>query len=222
MSGGGEGGEQSEEAALVDFGKMNTARIRKATDPAILNVKKKLREARRKLKASSKLQITDEIVFFDDVAGNEQAKVGDRLPPGLVLYDRTLHGTPVVLYDRTLHGTPVVLYDRTLHRTPVVLYDRTLHGTPVVLYDRALHGTPVVLDDRTLHGTPVVLDDRALHGTPVVLDDRALHGTPVVLDDRTLHGTPVVLDDRTLHGTLCTGLCEAPTTTTNQYPCDGW
>ncbi len=32
-------------------------------------------QARRKLKRESKVQISDEIIFFDDVAGNEQAKV---------------------------------------------------------------------------------------------------------------------------------------------------
>ncbi len=33
-------------------------------------------QARRQLKRESKVQISDEIIFFDDVAGNEQAKVG--------------------------------------------------------------------------------------------------------------------------------------------------
>lgn len=33
-------------------------------------------QARRSLKRESKVQLSDEIIFFDDVAGNEQAKVG--------------------------------------------------------------------------------------------------------------------------------------------------
>jgi hypothetical protein len=38
-------------------------------------VKKRVRAARRSMKRESKVQLTDEIIFFDDVAGNEQAKV---------------------------------------------------------------------------------------------------------------------------------------------------
>lgn len=34
-----------------------------------------MRGARRALKRESKVTITDEIIFFDDVAGNEEAKV---------------------------------------------------------------------------------------------------------------------------------------------------
>lgn len=33
-------------------------------------------QARRSMKRESKVQLSDEIIFFDDVAGNEQAKVG--------------------------------------------------------------------------------------------------------------------------------------------------
>jgi hypothetical protein len=32
-------------------------------------------QARRAQKRESKVQVSDEIIFFDDVAGNEQAKV---------------------------------------------------------------------------------------------------------------------------------------------------
>ena len=39
-------------------------------------VKRRVRTARRKLKRESKVQLSDEIIFFDDVAGNPQAKVG--------------------------------------------------------------------------------------------------------------------------------------------------
>lgn len=74
--GGGEGGEGGGGAdALMEMGKLNTARIRKAVDPRILDVKKRVRAARRSLKRESKVQLSDEIIFFDDVAGNEQAKV---------------------------------------------------------------------------------------------------------------------------------------------------
>jgi hypothetical protein len=40
-----------------------------------LQVKKRVRAARRSLKRESKVQLSDEIIFFDDIAGNEQAKV---------------------------------------------------------------------------------------------------------------------------------------------------
>lgn len=46
-----------------------------ATDPKILEVKKRVRDVRRKLKRESKVQLSDEIIFFDDIAGNKQAKV---------------------------------------------------------------------------------------------------------------------------------------------------
>jgi hypothetical protein len=59
----------------MEMGKLNTARIRKAVDPRILDVKKRVRQARRSLKRESKVVLSDEIIFFDDVAGNEQAKV---------------------------------------------------------------------------------------------------------------------------------------------------
>ncbi|KIY91749.1 cell division protease FtsH [Monoraphidium neglectum] len=63
------------------MGKLNTARIRKAVDPKTLDVKKRVRAARRSLKRESKVQLSDEIIFFDDVAGNDQGVllVG---PPG--------------------------------------------------------------------------------------------------------------------------------------------
>ncbi|GFR46161.1 hypothetical protein Agub_g7689 [Astrephomene gubernaculifera] len=69
------GGEDGGVNALMEMSKLNTARIRKATDTKILDVKKRVREARRKLKRDSKVQMSDEIIFFDDVAGNAQAKV---------------------------------------------------------------------------------------------------------------------------------------------------
>ncbi|GIL87770.1 hypothetical protein Vretifemale_15817 [Volvox reticuliferus] len=72
---GAEGGGDESMNALMDMGKLNTARIRKATDPKILDVKKRVRDVRRKLKRESKVQLSDEIIFFDDVAGNKQAKV---------------------------------------------------------------------------------------------------------------------------------------------------
>lgn len=59
----------------MEMGKLNTARIRKAVDPRIMDVKKRVRQARRNLKRESKVVLSDEIIFFDDVAGNEQAKV---------------------------------------------------------------------------------------------------------------------------------------------------
>lgn len=62
--------------ALMEMGKLNTARVRKAIDPRILDVKKRVRQARRSLKRESKVVLSDEIIFFDDVAGNAQAKVG--------------------------------------------------------------------------------------------------------------------------------------------------
>lgn len=62
----------------MEMGKLNTARIRKAVDPRILDVKKRVRQARRSLKRESKVVLSDEIIFFDDVAGNEQAKVSAR------------------------------------------------------------------------------------------------------------------------------------------------
>jgi hypothetical protein len=73
-----EGGAQQQSGAdaLMEMGKLNTARIRKAVDPRILDVKKRVRQARRSLKRESKVVLSDEIIFFDDVAGNEQAKVG--------------------------------------------------------------------------------------------------------------------------------------------------
>jgi hypothetical protein len=76
--GGGEGGGEGAASgadALMEMGKLNTARIRKAVDPKILDVKKRVRAARRSLKRESKVVLSDEIIFFDDVAGNEQAKV---------------------------------------------------------------------------------------------------------------------------------------------------
>ena len=73
----GGGGEAQGADALMEMGKLNTARIRKAVDPKILDVKKRVRAARRSLKRESKVVLSDEIIFFDDVAGNEQAKVGD-------------------------------------------------------------------------------------------------------------------------------------------------
>ncbi|KAF8073094.1 FTSH5 [Scenedesmus sp. PABB004] len=74
--GGGEGGgEAAGPDALMEMGKLNTARVRKAIDPKILDVKKRVRAARRSLKRESKVVLSDEIIFFDDVAGNEQAKV---------------------------------------------------------------------------------------------------------------------------------------------------
>lgn len=70
----------------MEMGKLNTARIRKAVDPRIMDVKKRVRQARRNLKRESKVVLSDEIIFFDDVAGNEQAKVcvrgGGALTPG--------------------------------------------------------------------------------------------------------------------------------------------
>jgi hypothetical protein len=74
-----EGGAQQQSGAdaLMEMGKLNTARIRKAVDPRILDVKKRVRQARRSLKRESKVVLSDEIIFFDDVAGNEQAKVGE-------------------------------------------------------------------------------------------------------------------------------------------------
>ncbi|KAG2434015.1 hypothetical protein HYH02_012475 [Chlamydomonas schloesseri] len=71
--GGGEGGDAMN--AMMEMGKLNTARIRKATDPKIMDVKKRVRDVRRKLKRESKVQLSDEIIFFDDIAGNKQAKV---------------------------------------------------------------------------------------------------------------------------------------------------
>ena len=56
-----------------EMSKLNTARVRKAIDPKILEVKRRVRQARRSLKRESKVQLSDEIIFFDDVAGNEQA-----------------------------------------------------------------------------------------------------------------------------------------------------
>jgi cell division protease FtsH len=75
--GGGEGGGEGAAAAdaMADMAKLNTARVRKAIDPKVLDVKKRVRAARRSLKRESKVQLTDEIVFFDDVAGNTDAKV---------------------------------------------------------------------------------------------------------------------------------------------------
>ena len=69
--------------ALQEMGTLNTARIRKAVDPKVLDVKKRVRQARRGLKRESKVQLSDEIIFFDDVAGNEQVGSGDCLPPSL-------------------------------------------------------------------------------------------------------------------------------------------
>lgn len=69
------GAEPSQEDAAMEMGKLNTARVRKAIDPKILEVKRRVRQARRSLKRESKVQLSDEIIFFDDVAGNEQAKV---------------------------------------------------------------------------------------------------------------------------------------------------
>lgn len=77
----GGGGEAQGADALMEMGKLNTARIRKAVDPKILDVKKRVRAARRSLKRESKVVLSDEIIFFDDVAGNEQAKVGLTLAP---------------------------------------------------------------------------------------------------------------------------------------------
>ncbi|KAG2425174.1 hypothetical protein HXX76_013928 [Chlamydomonas incerta] len=71
--GGGEGGDAMN--TMMEMGKLNTARIRKATDPKIMDVKKRVRDVRRKLKRESKVQLSDEIIFFDDIAGNKQAKV---------------------------------------------------------------------------------------------------------------------------------------------------
>jgi hypothetical protein len=124
---GGEGGGQGGGDALMEMGKLNTARIRKAVDPKVLDVKKrvrwalvlpgllvwgertvaaegaarrggdrhthrpklkpaphpapprpphKVRAARRSLKRESKVQLSDEIIFFDDVAGNDQVGGG--------------------------------------------------------------------------------------------------------------------------------------------------
>lgn len=71
--GGGDGAAASGGGdALQEMGKLNTARIRKAVDPKVLDVKKRVRAARRALKRESKVQLSDEIIFFDDVAGNEQ------------------------------------------------------------------------------------------------------------------------------------------------------
>lgn len=50
----GGGGQPIED--MMDMGKMNTARIRKAVDPRIMDVKKRVRSARRKLKRDSKVQ----------------------------------------------------------------------------------------------------------------------------------------------------------------------
>ncbi|KAG2487345.1 hypothetical protein HYH03_014060 [Edaphochlamys debaryana] len=69
------GGDDGGMNALMEMGKLNTARIRKATDPKIMDVKKRVRDVRRKLKRESKVQLSDEIIFFDDIAGNKQAKV---------------------------------------------------------------------------------------------------------------------------------------------------
>jgi len=63
----------------MEMGKLNTARIRKAVDPKILEVRASP-AARRSLKRESKVQLSDEIIFFDDVAGNEQAKVSAAKP----------------------------------------------------------------------------------------------------------------------------------------------
>ncbi|KAL6745810.1 hypothetical protein V8C86DRAFT_1657986 [Haematococcus lacustris] len=74
--GGGDGqGGGNDMDALMEMGKLNTARIRKATDPKIMEVKKRVRQARRALKRESKVQLSDEVIFFDDVAGNAEAKV---------------------------------------------------------------------------------------------------------------------------------------------------
>lgn len=47
-----------------------------AVDPRIMDVKRRVRAARRDLKRDSKVGLSDEIIFFDDVAGNARAKVG--------------------------------------------------------------------------------------------------------------------------------------------------
>ena len=69
-----EGGSEAqlEADAAQEMSKLNTARVRKAIDPKILEVKRRVRQARRSLKRESKVQLSDEIIFFDDVAGNEQ------------------------------------------------------------------------------------------------------------------------------------------------------
>ena len=72
--GGGDAAQQSAGDAMAEMGKLNTARIRKAVDPKVLDVKKRVRAARRSLKRESKVQLSDEIIFFDDVAGNEQVR----------------------------------------------------------------------------------------------------------------------------------------------------
>lgn len=58
MEGGAEGGEGQAGGAdaLMDMSKLNTARIRKAVDPKIMDVKKRVRAARRKLKRDSKVR----------------------------------------------------------------------------------------------------------------------------------------------------------------------
>ncbi len=43
---GSEGGQKNEADALMEMGKLNTARIRKAVDPRILEVKKRVRQVR--------------------------------------------------------------------------------------------------------------------------------------------------------------------------------
>jgi hypothetical protein len=53
--GGGDGsGAQDAGEAMADMSKLSTARIRKAVDPKIMDVKKRVRAARRKLKRDSK------------------------------------------------------------------------------------------------------------------------------------------------------------------------
>lgn len=92
--------------ALMEMGKLNTARIRKAVDPRIMDVKKRVRQARRNLKRESKVVLSDEIIFFDDVAGNEQAKVvgggGCGLTPGCGFF-RVLLGLRVLGLGRGVH-----------------------------------------------------------------------------------------------------------------------
>lgn len=48
-----------------------------------MDVKRRVRAARRDQKRDSKVGLSDEIIFFDDVAGNARAKVG---PQGWARY----------------------------------------------------------------------------------------------------------------------------------------
>jgi hypothetical protein len=98
----------------MEMGKLNTARIRKAVDPKILEVKKRVRAARRSLKRESKVQLSDEIIFFDDVAGNEQAKVSrccceHRVHPASLYWKAELLCSSTSSDEMLLHLSPLSL-----------------------------------------------------------------------------------------------------------------